>query len=115
MARSCARSRVSTRSRRPSLLGQAVVFTTTAKNGIACTKTFRLFPNTDGLEVSLKFESPDKERTVVYNLMGPHGIPIEGEWYTGTFRDVVFGQLNGKQIEVDDHSAYERCHGGRRK
>ena len=75
------------------ITGQAVVFRTKAKNGVVVTKTFRLFPNTDGLEVELKFESPDKERSVVYNLLGPHGIPIEGEWYTGTFRDVVFGQL----------------------
>ena len=71
------------------ITGQAVVFKTKAKNGVIVTKTFRLFPNTDGLEVDLKFESPDKERSVVYNLLGPHGIPIEGEWYTGTFRDVV--------------------------
>ena len=72
--------------------GQAVVFRTKAKSGVVVTKTFRLFPNTDGLEVDLKFESPDKERSVVYNLLGPHGIPIEGDWYTGTFRDVFFGQ-----------------------
>ena len=77
--------------------GQEVVFKTTAKSGVVVTKTFRLLPNTDGLEVELKFESPDKERSVVYNLLGPHGIPIEGEWYTGTFRDVVFGQLNGQR------------------
>ena len=79
------------------IAGQAVVFKTEAKNGVIVTKTFRLFPNTDGLEVDLKFESPDKERSFVYNLLGPYGIPIEGEWYTGTFRDVVFGQLNGQK------------------
>ena len=69
------------------------------------TKTFRLLPNTNGVEVDLKFESPDKERSVVYNLLGPHGIPIEGEWYTGTFRDVVFGQLNGQKVEIVTHAA----------
>ena len=35
--------------------------------------------------------APTRSRTVVYKLLGPHGIPIEGEWYTGTFRDAVFG------------------------
>ena len=85
--------------------GQAVVFKTQAKNGIIVTKTFRLFPNADGLEVELGFESPDKERSFVYNLLGPYGIPIEGEWYTGTFRDVVFGQLTGQKIEILTHSA----------
>ena len=27
---------------------------------------------------------------------GPHGIPIEGEWYTGTFRDLVFGPISNR-------------------
>ena len=44
------------------ITGQEVVFRTKAKNGVVLTKTFRLFPNTHGLEVELKFESPDKER-----------------------------------------------------
>ena len=87
------------------ITGQEVVFRTKAKNGVVVTKKFRLFPNTHGLEVELTFESPDKERSVVYNLLGPHGIPIEGEWYTGTFRDVVFGQLKGKAIEIVTHAA----------
>ena len=39
-------------------------FTTKASTEVNVTKTFRLFPNTDGLEVDLKFESPDKERSV---------------------------------------------------
>ena len=87
------------------ITGQAVVFTTKASNGVNVTKTFRLFPNTDGLEVDLKFESPDKERSVVYNLLGPHGIPIEGEWYTGTFRDVVLANVNGKEIKINTHAS----------
>jgi YidC/Oxa1 family membrane protein insertase len=84
---------------------QEVVFKTTAQSGVMITKTFRLLPNTNGVEVDLKFESPDKPRSVVYNLMGPHGIPIEGEWYTGTFRDVVFGQLNGQKTDIVTNSA----------
>ncbi len=87
------------------ITGQAVVFKTKATSGVIVTKTFRLFPNADGLEVDLKFESPDKEQSVVYNLLGPYGIPIEGEWYTGTFRDVVFGQLSRQKIEILTHSA----------
>ncbi len=86
---------------------QEVVFRTTATSGVVLTKTFRIFEHTDGLELDLKIESPDKERKVVYNLLGPHGIPIEGEWYTGTFRDVVFGQLNGKKIEIQTTLANE--------
>jgi len=74
--------------------GQAVVFRTTATSGVIVTKTFRLLRNMDALEVELKFESPDRQRSLVYNLLGPHGLPIEGLWYTGTFRELFFGHLN---------------------
>jgi YidC/Oxa1 family membrane protein insertase len=94
------------------VIGQAVIFKTTAQSGVVITKTFRLLPNTNGVEVDLKFESPDKERSVIYNLMGPHGIPIEGEWYTGTFRDVVFGQLNGQKTDIITHAASDVASAG---
>ncbi len=87
--------------------GQAVVFRTKTPTGVVVTKTFRLGKGIDSLEAELKFESPDQERKVVYNLLGPHHIPIEGEWYTGTFRDLVFGQLNGKVTVPITHSAYD--------
>ncbi len=87
--------------------GQAIVFRTKAPSGVVVTKTFRLGKGIDGLETELKFESPDHPRKVVYTLVGPHGIPIEGEWYTGTFRDLVFGRLNGKAVEPDTKSANE--------
>ena len=87
------------------ITGQALVFKTKSSSGVVVTKTFRLFPNTDGLEVDLKFESPDKERSVVYNLIGPYGIPIEGEWYTGTFRDVVLAYVSGQEIKINTHAA----------
>jgi YidC/Oxa1 family membrane protein insertase len=87
--------------------GQAVVFRTKSPSGVIVTKTFRLGKGIDGMEVELKFESPDQERKVVYNLIGPHDIPIEGEWYTGTFRDLIFGQLNGSSTVPMTHSAYD--------
>jgi YidC/Oxa1 family membrane protein insertase len=85
--------------------GQAVVFRHKSQLGVVVTKTFRLCKNSDRFEVDLKFESPDKERSLVYNLLGPHGIRIEGEWYTGTFRDVIFGQV-GRSDPVT-YSAYD--------
>ncbi len=86
--------------------GQSIAFRTTSKSGVKITKTFRLFPNADGLEVELKFESPDRERSTVYHVLGPHGIPIEGLWYTGTFRDVFFGQLTPSgTTEIVTHAA----------
>ncbi len=95
-----------------SVEGQAIVFRTKAPSGLIVTKTFRLGKNIDGLEVELKFESLDRERKVAYNLIGPHGIPIEGEWYTSTFRDLVFGQLNGKTTEILTVSAYDIAKAG---
>jgi YidC/Oxa1 family membrane protein insertase len=90
------------------ITGQSITFKTTAKNGVVVTKTFRLFLNADGLEVELRFESPDRERSTVYHLLGPHGIPIEGLWYTSTFRDVFFGQLTPQgTIHIDSHTAGE--------
>jgi YidC/Oxa1 family membrane protein insertase len=60
------------------------------------------------MEVELQFDSPDKERKVVYNLRGPHGIPIEGEWYASTFLDLFFGQLEqGRLKKPDTHAAID--------
>ncbi len=85
--------------------GQQLTFRTTASNGVVVTKTLRLWQATDGLELELRFESPDRERTFSYNLLGPHGIPIEGEWYTGTFREIFFGTYYEGKIKVDTHTA----------
>jgi YidC/Oxa1 family membrane protein insertase len=91
--------------------GESIVFRTKAASGVVVTKTFRLGKNIDGLEVELKFESPDRERKLVYNLLGPHGIPVEGEWYTGTFRDLFFAQLNGSSTSLNTCSAYDVAKG----
>jgi YidC/Oxa1 family membrane protein insertase len=90
-----------------SIKGQQVGFRTTASNGVVVTKTFRLWQTMDGVELELRFESPDRDRTFSYNLMGPHGIPIEGEWYTGTFREVFFGTYDQGKIKVDTQTAYD--------
>lgn len=76
--------------------GQELVFRSPPgePGGLVITKRFRLYKGQDGFEFEIGLESPDGERTVAYELLGPHGIPIEGEWYTGTFRDVFFGQDN---------------------
>ena len=87
--------------------GQQVSFRTTASNGVVVTKTFRLWQTMDGLELELRFESPDRDRTFSYNMLGPHGIPIEGEWYTGTFREVFFGTYDQGKIKVDTHTALD--------
>ncbi|MDR3619935.1 MAG: YidC/Oxa1 family insertase periplasmic-domain containing protein [Paludisphaera borealis] len=90
---------------KPAVEGQAVVFKTVADNGVVVTKTFRLWQAADGFEVELRFESPDKERSFVYNLFGPHGILIEGDWYTTTFRDVFFGTTDKGATGLETYSA----------
>ena len=81
--------------------GQEVVFR--AKVGapeVVLTKRFRLMKAANGFEMDLTFESPAKDRALVYKLLGPHGIPIEGEWYTATFRDVFFGQVDKGKVVI---------------
>jgi YidC/Oxa1 family membrane protein insertase len=75
--------------------GQEAVFRTRMDDlDLSITKTFRLYKGEDGLEVALSFESPGKPQSVSYRILGPHGIPIEGEWYTGTFREAVFEMID---------------------
>jgi YidC/Oxa1 family membrane protein insertase len=88
--------------------GQEVVFRTRVESlGLVITKTYRLFRGEDGFGLDLTFESPGHDRALVYKLLGPHGIPIEGEWYTGTFRDAVFGLVEGSGTKVVTLSAYD--------
>src|SRR5207249_277689 len=88
--------------------GQEIRFRTTGgAPALVVTKTFRLFPGEDGFELELEFDSPDGPQTLAYRLLGPHGIPIEGEWYTGTFRDAFFGKVQGRGIGIATHSAYD--------
>lgn len=86
--------------------GQQVAFRTTVDSlGVTLTKTYRLFPGEDGFEMDLSFDSPSKTQSIVYKILGPHNIPIEGEWYTGTFRDAVFGMVDGRSTTVQTLSA----------
>jgi YidC/Oxa1 family membrane protein insertase len=81
--------------------GQEIQFRAVAGTPeVQITKTYRLFKDQDGFEMDLTFASPDAERSVVYQLLGPHGIPIEGEWYTSTFRDAYFGRIDEGAIDV---------------
>ena len=88
--------------------GSEVVFRTNVGTPpLTITKTFRLRKGSSGLEMDLQFASPDAQRHVVYKLIGPHGIPIEGEWYTGTFRDAFFAQWSGSKTNIVTKSAYD--------
>ena len=53
----------------------------------------------------MKLELADpqaKETHVPLPVTGPHGIPIEGQWYTSIFRNTLIGQVDDKDyIERD--------------
>ncbi|GIW87786.1 MAG: hypothetical protein KatS3mg108_2110 [Isosphaeraceae bacterium] len=91
------------------LEGQEVVFEAEVPwtgHPVRLTKTIRLRKGSDGLEVGLRFWSP-VEQTITFRLQGPYGIPIEGEWYTSTFRDAFFGKLRQGVTEIETRPANE--------
>ncbi|HMB04984.1 MAG TPA: membrane protein insertase YidC [Isosphaeraceae bacterium] len=92
--------------------GQEIVFrATVGEPEVTLAKRYRLMKDADAFELEITFESPEKERSLVYKLLGPHGIPIEGEWYTGTFRDVFFGQVEGRKVTIVTKSGYDIAKG----
>ena len=76
-------------------VGEEIVFRADLDDlGVAVMKTFRLAKEVDGLEMSLEFIGlTPKTHKIAYRLLGPHGLPIEGEWYTSVFRDMFAYQF----------------------
>ena len=89
--------------------GQEIAFRTSPKEmpGLVVTKVFRLWQGQDGFEVDLKFASTADGTRFSYRLYGPHGIPVEGEWYTSTFRDAFFGQINGDATAITTQPSHD--------
>ncbi|CAN5887365.1 hypothetical protein BH23PLA1_BH23PLA1_16310 [soil metagenome] len=98
---------------------QAVLRTTLERSGgaapVVVTKTYRLLKDQDTFQFALQFALPEdlpepgaSQSELSYRLIGPYGIPIEGEWYTYTFRDAFIGKDHGNgSITAETHSAYE--------
>jgi YidC/Oxa1 family membrane protein insertase len=71
---------------------------------IRITKTFTLKPDEYhiGLSVAITpHERPEGEKAEEfrYQISGPHGMPIEGEWYTPTYRTGVVGWPSTRALE----------------
>ena len=65
--------------------------------GIVVTKTYSLQPSTYhlGLTVGVRLkDSSSNPKRFRYQLSGGHGLPIEGQWYTGTYRTAMIGLTN---------------------
>jgi YidC/Oxa1 family membrane protein insertase len=84
--------------------GQVISFRVTAgsKPPVTLTKTYRLYKGQNGFEMSLRLQTQADAPTVTYKLEGPHGMPLEGEWYTGTFREFLIGQVSGGSAKIDN-------------
>jgi YidC/Oxa1 family membrane protein insertase len=82
---------------------QSVSFRTEVED-LRITKTFTLTEGDYhlGLQVQLerKAGGADAARDYRYQLTTGHGLPIEGEWYTGTFRNALIAQ-EGKGVVRD--------------
>ncbi|WP_422927297.1 membrane protein insertase YidC [Singulisphaera sp. PoT] len=88
--------------------GQEILFKTTVDQwGVTLTKRYRIWKGEDSFEVELGFESPQKEQKLAYRLYGPHSIPIEGEWYTSSFRDIFFGSVEGDAVKIVNRTGGE--------
>ncbi|HEV3261190.1 MAG TPA: YidC/Oxa1 family insertase periplasmic-domain containing protein [Gemmataceae bacterium] len=78
---------------------QAVVFTTDVPGlDVRITKTFTLKPGDYHLGLALKFERTGTGREPLlfrYQFTGAHDLPIEGVWYTSTYRNALIGRVNG--------------------
>lgn len=97
-------------------IGQELSFRTVLREPadlppVVITKTYRLRKGTDAVSLDLAFDLPeggDEPRELLYRLDGPSGIPIEGEWYTHTFRNAYFGKgMEGDTVEVWTYSSYD--------
>ena len=57
--------------------------------GLSVTKTFRLAKGANALSLSVELES-EQDHSVTYRLLGPYGLPLEGQWYSYTYRDLFY-------------------------
>jgi len=83
------------------------VFSTTlpatkSRGELVITKTYRLEPRTYHITVTLEFELKGRPETKAspakfrYQLVGAHGMPIEGEWYTSTYRNPMIATMDAR-------------------
>ncbi|MGL4421252.1 MAG: YidC/Oxa1 family insertase periplasmic-domain containing protein, partial [Gemmataceae bacterium] len=82
-------------------------------------KTFTLHPKEYDFRLALQITAlPGRQEKVApfrYQLAGPIGLPIEGEWYTSTFRNSYIGftdNYNTPRREVEDSGSIHMKFGG---
>jgi YidC/Oxa1 family membrane protein insertase len=64
---------------------------------VKITKIYSLNPDDYHLGLEIKIEAlGDRVQEFRYQLAGAHGLPIEGEWYTYTFRNSLIGVIDSR-------------------
>jgi YidC/Oxa1 family membrane protein insertase len=71
--------------------------------GVEITKTYTLTERDYHLGLEVKLERKDAwgDNTFRYQLTGGHGLPIEGKWYTGTFRNALIARVDNGSVTRD--------------
>jgi YidC/Oxa1 family membrane protein insertase len=89
----------------------------TETQGVIVTKTYSLIEGEYhlGLEVKMRRkERADKSIFFRYQMTGAHGLPVEGKWYTSTFRSAMIGLVdrNGVLRDLQDLRQISNWGGG---
>ncbi|GIW79569.1 MAG: hypothetical protein KatS3mg105_1376 [Gemmatales bacterium] len=91
-----------------------VVFTANVPGqDVRITKTYTLAKGTYHLGLTLKFENIGTREVIPfrYQLAGAHGLPIEGVWYTYTYRNALVGLVDASGNFVERNEQQSRTIG----
>ncbi len=98
-----------------------VTFTTEVPGqDVILSKTYSLSPGDYHIGLTVRIQRKPSAAGPVqfrYQLAGAHGLPIEGEWYTSTYRTTLIGRVDAKNnVERDyqDSRTISVEHGGKR-
>lgn len=72
--------------------------------GLTIIKTYRLTKGRDDVSLEIKLESV-QDHSVTYRLLGPYGLPLEGQWYSYTYRDLFFAPADPNASLISRTSA----------
>jgi YidC/Oxa1 family membrane protein insertase len=104
----------------PEVDGEEVRFTADVGD-VVVTKTYTLAEGAYHLGLEVKIERgshapADRDLHFRYQLTSAHGLPIEGEWYTYTFRNAMIGEVNDADQfvhrDLQDQHSVSRKGGG---
>ena len=83
--------------------------------GVIVTKTYTLTEGEYhlGLEVKMRRkQGDDKNTSFRYQMTGAHGLPVEGKWYTSTFRNALIALIDKNGVTRDLQDLRQISHWG---